>query len=330
MSLFDFGITGTGCGLSLPGGHGRASGQGANPLVGLLPMVAIARDLLLHHPPPDEEPAGKGAGIHRGVEGGRPGGHLRRHVREDHPARARSRCSSEIADKVRIEVSRNAIVGYQGQEPVARPRGAGAEPGIVIRSVCAQHEQESSLESSSSSLAVIGLSVWASIHRRQKVKLGLDLKGGVHLVLRVQHRRCAEARDRPDRRAAARGAGHGQHPLRRAGTELIDRRSGWKVSGRRGVSGRKPTEAADAKYNRSAGAGGRYTFTMQPNIANQLRDEAVTQALETIERRVNELGVAEPIVARHGGQDQIAGAAARRRGRRSARRISSAPRRCSS
>ena len=59
-------------------------------------------------------------------------------------------------------------------------------------------------------------------------------------------------------------------------------------------------------FNRmSAGAGGCYTFTMKPNIANQLRDEAVTQALQTIERRVNELGVAEPIVARQGEQDQI-------------------------
>jgi preprotein translocase subunit SecD len=44
---------------------------------------------------------------------------------------------------------------------------------------------------------------------------------------------------------------------------------------------------------------------MKPNIENQLRGEAVTQALQTIERRVNELGVAEPIVARQGAVDQI-------------------------
>src|SRR3989442_3473468 len=44
---------------------------------------------------------------------------------------------------------------------------------------------------------------------------------------------------------------------------------------------------------------------MRPNVARQLRDDAVTQALQTIERRVNELGVAEPIVARHGSVDQI-------------------------
>ena len=57
-------------------------------------------------------------------------------------------------------------------------------------------------------------------------------------------------------------------------------------------------------FNRGSGAG-RYTYTMKPNIAQQLRGEAVTQALQTIERRVNELGVAEPIVARQGTVDQI-------------------------
>jgi preprotein translocase subunit SecD len=36
-----------------------------------------------------------------------------------------------------------------------------------------------------------------------------------------------------------------------------------------------------------------------------VREEAVSQALQTIERRVNELGVAEPIVARQGAADQI-------------------------
>ena len=67
---------------------------------------------------------------------------------------------------------------------------------------------------------------------------------------------------------------------------------------------RKLLTDVELVYNRSSGAGS-YTFTMRPNIAVQLRDEAVTQALQTIERRVNELGVAEPIVARHSGADQI-------------------------
>ena len=36
-----------------------------------------------------------------------------------------------------------------------------------------------------------------------------------------------------------------------------------------------------------------------------LREDTVNQALQTIERRVNELGVAEPLVARHSAADQI-------------------------
>jgi preprotein translocase subunit SecD len=44
---------------------------------------------------------------------------------------------------------------------------------------------------------------------------------------------------------------------------------------------------------------------MRPNIAAQLHEETVTQALQTIERRVNDLGVAEPIIARHSAADQI-------------------------
>ena len=44
---------------------------------------------------------------------------------------------------------------------------------------------------------------------------------------------------------------------------------------------------------------------MKPNIQTELRDEAVVQARQTIERRVNELGVTEPSIAQQGNGDQI-------------------------
>jgi preprotein translocase subunit SecD len=45
---------------------------------------------------------------------------------------------------------------------------------------------------------------------------------------------------------------------------------------------------------------------MKPNIQNQLRVDSVVQARQTIERRVNELGVAEPQIAEQGqAGDQI-------------------------
>ena len=45
---------------------------------------------------------------------------------------------------------------------------------------------------------------------------------------------------------------------------------------------------------------------MKPNIQVNLREEAVVQARETIERRVNELGVTEPSIAQQGANgDEI-------------------------
>jgi preprotein translocase subunit SecD len=45
---------------------------------------------------------------------------------------------------------------------------------------------------------------------------------------------------------------------------------------------------------------------MKPNIEADMREQTVVQALQTIERRVNELGVAEPSISRYGSSnDQI-------------------------
>ncbi|MCA1649982.1 MAG: protein translocase subunit SecD, partial [Acidobacteria bacterium] len=67
-----------------------------------------------------------------------------------------------------------------------------------------------------------------------------------------------------------------------------------------------PAEQTAAVYDRNPGAGGTYDFTMKPNIVKDMREQAMVQALDTIDRRVNELGVAEPTIARHGDSgDQI-------------------------
>jgi preprotein translocase subunit SecD len=59
-------------------------------------------------------------------------------------------------------------------------------------------------------------------------------------------------------------------------------------------------------FERSAGINGVYTFTMRQNVQLNLRDEAVVQARQTIERRVNELGVTEPSIAQQGANgDEI-------------------------
>lgn len=156
-------------------------------------------------------------------------------------------------------------------------------------------------------VAVLVLSVAAFYPPSERVRLGLDLMGGVHLVMRVQTDDALrlETEMTSERlRAALETAGvpvesiSVESPTRFAVTGVpTDRDAEFRASA---------TEVADAVFSREPGAGGSYAFEIRPNIAVQLRDEAVRQALQTIERRVNELGVSEPIIAPYGmGGDQI-------------------------
>ena len=138
----------------------------------------------------------------------------------------------------------------------------------------------------------------------KQLKLGLDLKGGVHLVLRVQTddalrlvteqemerlREELKTRNIPVTNMDAPDAIH------------------FKVDGVPPASDaafRTAANEVQANFDRGTGVNGGYTFTMKPNIQVNLRDEAVVQARQTIERRVNELGVAEPSIAQQGA-DQI-------------------------
>jgi preprotein translocase subunit SecD len=150
--------------------------------------------------------------------------------------------------------------------------------------------------------AVIGVSIWSFYPPSRKVNLGLDLKGGVHLVLRVHTDdalRLASELTAERLRSALQTANVQATVAAASPTEI-------KVDGVANEQAYRAVETETlVEYNRASGTGGSYTYTLKPNIAKQLRDDAVTQALQTIERRVNELGVAEPIVARHGAEDQI-------------------------
>ena len=149
-------------------------------------------------------------------------------------------------------------------------------------------------------VAVIALSVFSFYYKG--MNLGLDLKGGVHLVMRVQTDDALKVQTETTVEQL-------RDTLTRGGIQFskLEMKDG-KTFTVEGITNdqafRTAAVDADAVYNRSSGVGS-YTYTMKPNIENQLRGEAVDQALQTIERRVNELGVAEPIVARQGAVDQI-------------------------
>jgi preprotein translocase subunit SecD len=139
--------------------------------------------------------------------------------------------------------------------------------------------------------------------RARQLKLGLDLKGGVHLVLRVQT-------DDALRVTTDQDSARLQEELKRRGvpaTLTVQDVMTFRVDGVPPAQDQVFRQAAEQEavnFDRSTGTNGTYTFRMRPNIAQTLREEAVVQARQTIERRVNELGVTEPSIAQQGA-DQI-------------------------
>jgi preprotein translocase subunit SecD len=133
------------------------------------------------------------------------------------------------------------------------------------------------------------------------LRLGLDLRGGVHLVMRVhtdEALRTQTLTTVEQVREALRAAGVSVTALRAASP------TSFEVQGvppdRDAEFRRVLDEQTAAVYARSSGAGGAYTFTIRENVEQDMREETIVQAFETIERRVNELGVTEPTMSRYG------------------------------
>jgi preprotein translocase subunit SecD len=141
----------------------------------------------------------------------------------------------------------------------------------------------------------------------KQLKLGLDLKGGVHLVLRVQTDDALKIHTTTTSEQL-------RESLKNAGIAVtsiqVTSPSSFHVEGVPAEKDAAFTRLADdqtaTEYDRNSGAGGNYDFTMKPNVAVTMREQAVTQARETIDRRVNELGVAEPNISLYGqSNDEI-------------------------
>ena len=156
-------------------------------------------------------------------------------------------------------------------------------------------------------VAITALAAWGVYPPGDQIRLGLDLKGGAHLVLRVETDDALQV----ETETAAEQMGE-QMSLQGmdAATVIPVDATTLRVEGVPGERDAAFRQLSDerlaAAYDREPGAGGSYTFRMRGPVTSSLREEAVNQALQTIERRVNELGVSEPIVAPHGiGGDQI-------------------------
>ncbi|HPW19073.1 MAG TPA: protein translocase subunit SecD [Candidatus Aminicenantes bacterium] len=149
-------------------------------------------------------------------------------------------------------------------------------------------------------LAVVGGAIaLAYPFNDTKIRRGLDLKGGIHLVLQVVTDDSINIET--------------DHVIARL--EELLKKNGiafQKVAkeglGRIGIQGALADDEAKTRdlldeyardWDYSFGAD-RAALTLKPLVAQFLRDQSVSQAKETIDNRINTFGVAEPLIQRQG------------------------------
>ena len=149
-------------------------------------------------------------------------------------------------------------------------------------------------------VAVVAAGVWSLWPPSEKIHWGLDLEGGVHLVLQVQTDDAIKAElDDAAQRLVSFAADDGID----LGTTEVDAES-FKFSVE--VPADIDREGLDDIIGRSfpdydvTRAGTSWTLAFKPNIERLIRDQAVRQGLETINNRVDAFGVAEPVIQRQG------------------------------
>ncbi|HTV64659.1 MAG TPA: protein translocase subunit SecD [Bryocella sp.] len=157
---------------------------------------------------------------------------------------------------------------------------------------------------SSFTLAGLAQSIQSRIH------LGLDLKGGTHLILQVQVNDAINAdterdveRLKDDLKKASVGFGEISKPDPLNHPELI------------AIKGVPPESSGDLRrvitdkfpdYDLTSGAQNGWSMTMKSAVAEDTKKKAVQQAIETIRNRIDQLGVSEPVIQEHGlGDYQI-------------------------
>jgi preprotein translocase subunit SecD len=145
---------------------------------------------------------------------------------------------------------------------------------------------------------------------QQRIKLGLDLRGGTHLILQVVVNDAVRAES--------------ERVVERLKDELPKAKINFaeitipkpaEEPERVEIRGVAPESSGELRrivsdelrdYDLASGAENNWTLTMKSPALVALKESAVTQAIETIRNRVDSLGVTEPIIQAHGlGQHQI-------------------------
>jgi preprotein translocase subunit SecD len=141
---------------------------------------------------------------------------------------------------------------------------------------------------------------------KKQIKLGLDLQGGSHMVLQVQVQEAVaqETDTTVDRLTTAlRDKNVHYDEVRRVDDRhiLIRNIDPSQYSVLSNIVGTQYNNVWDIAP--AAGDANSYTLTLRPGAVAAIEEQTVTQAKDTIEQRINALGLTEPTVQPRGGKN---------------------------
>jgi preprotein translocase subunit SecD len=144
----------------------------------------------------------------------------------------------------------------------------------------------------------------------KRINLGLDLKGGVHLVLQVHVAEAVTSTTDHDvarleadlQKAGVTGATVGKTDSANPETIVVSGIPPAKLSDARGV-----LQGNDyANYDVATNAAGNSTLTMKPSAIADLNTRTLNTSIDTIRERIDKLGVTEPQIQKYGlGENEI-------------------------
>src|SRR5580692_11112610 len=143
-----------------------------------------------------------------------------------------------------------------------------------------------------------------------RIHLGLDLRGGTHLILQVQVNDAINV----DAQNAVETLKEqlNKRKVAFADISMPDPQNNPDKIVLKGVSADSRKDLLEIandslpEYNLTSGSDNTWSLEMKPQILTDLKNKAVTQAIETIRNRIDSLGVSEPTIQEHGlGQYQI-------------------------
>src|SRR6476661_608550 len=143
---------------------------------------------------------------------------------------------------------------------------------------------------------------WLTAIHAAPMYLGLDLRGGVHFMLQVDMQAALTKRAESlagDLRSQLREAGvrHGGISRNGQAVEVRLRDSQAVEATKRVIQDQFPDlQAVDA----AEGTDYKLTATLRPEAARRVQEQALKQNIVTLHNRINELGVAEPVIQQQG------------------------------